>query len=304
MKRKIILLFTLLLFSVSVSVLAASSSDKVRFYDETEGSNLLSFGNKIVVNGEVKKTLIKFGGSLKLNGKVGRDVVCISSDVELGPDFRIGGDLIVIGGTLTGKNEDNIGGDVHHVNLSLKKFESSLTSFDFSSGTLGLIRVFFLLISLIISLIIFGIIPLKVRKAEELLNDNRMRIGSLGILSVLGFAFMILISIILSFIYIGIPILLILMLILICLFVFGRTILYYAIGQWLINKFSLSIFSPAISILTGVIVYGILNFIPIAGFIILKIFAFFELGIAVGFLFRRKLNLKSISEFVAEYGND
>ena len=299
------ILITVIVLLLTITYVFADQGEKtIKVYKENVESNLMSFGKDIVVNGNVSKSLIKIGGSLKLNGRVSKDVVCISSNVELGENFFIEGDLIVIGGSLSGKNENNIKGDIHNINFSFKKIDTSLTSIVLNSKTVFLLKTLFLILSLIISLILFGIIPLKVKKAEELLGDNMLRIGSLGILSILVFVILFLLSIILSFVYIGIPILLILLLILICLFVFGRAIMYYSIGQKIINKFNISVFSPAVFILLGVIVYFILNYIPVAGFIILKVLAVFELGISIGFILRRKLNLKSISEFVAEYGNE
>ncbi len=304
MIKKILVFSTLLIFLYSIGITSDNITGKTKIYKENVKNNLLSFGKDIVVNGTVERSLIKIGGSLKLNGKVNRDVVCISSKVELGKDFFIGGDLIVIGGSLKGKDENNIKGDIHNINFSFKKIDSSLTSFALNSNTLNLIKIFFLIVSLIFSLIIFGLAPVKIKKAEELLSDNILRIGSLGILSLLIFLILFLLSVILSFIYIGIPLLLIILIFFICLFIFGRTIVYYSIGQWVINKFNLSIFSPAIFLLIGVIIYAVLSFIPVAGFILLKMLALFELGISVGYLLRKKLNLKSISDFVAEYGNE
>lgn len=298
------LIFIIILIFTLTAGFADPIEKKVKIYDKTVENNLISMGRDIVVNGDVNKSLIKIGGSLKLNGRVSKDVVCISSKVELGESFFIEGDLIVIGGSLSGKNEDNIKGDIHNINFSFDKIDTSLTSIVLNSKTVNLIKILFLILSLIISLIIFGIIPVKVKKAEELLGDNVLRIGSLGILSILVFVILFLLSVILSFVYIGIPILMILLVLLICLLVFGRAVIYYSIGQKIINKFNISVFSPAIFILLGVVVYFILNYIPVAGFVILKVLAVFELGISVGFLLRRKLNLKSTSEFVAEYGNE
>lgn len=292
------------IFLLLISVYGFSDQIEEKVYNKTIENNFISLGKNIIINGNVEKSLIKIGGSLKLNGNVKKDVVCISSKVEIGADCIIDGDLIVIGGSLEGKNENNVKGDIHNINFSFKKIDTSLTSIVFNSKTINLLKTLFLIISLIISLIIFGIIPVKVKKAEELLCDNFLRIGSLGILSVLSFAIFFLISVVLSFMYIGIPILLILLIILICILIFGRTVIYYSIGQKIITKLNLSIFSPAIYILTGVFIYLILNYIPVAGFVILKILTVFELGIGVGFIFRKKLNLKSLSDFVAEYGNE
>ena len=301
---KKISILSIFLLLMSVSGYSDQIEEKVKVYNKIVENNLVSLGKNIIINGNVEKSLIKIGGSLKLNGSVNKDVVCISAKVELGEDCTIGGDLIVIGGSLEGKNKNNIKGDIHNINFSFKKIDTSLTSFVFNSKTINLLKTLFLIISLIVSLIIFGIIPVRVKKAEELLCDNILRIGSLGILSVLAFVIFFLIAVVLSFMYIGIPILLILLILLICVLVFGRTVIYYSIGQKIISKLNLSIFSPAIYILIGVVIYLILNYIPVAGFIILKVLTVFELGIGVGFIFRKKLNLKSLSEFVAEYGNE
>ena len=296
---RLVLIVVFLVFSPQ----GITGKDSDRVYGIDIENNLVSIGKNIIVNSTVSKSLIKFGGRLQLNGKVNNDVVCIGTEVKLGKDFRINGDLIVIGGSIEGKNKNLIKGDIHHINFSFKKIDTSLTSFTLNSKTVNLLKVFFLLLSLIISLIIFGIMPKKIARSEEILQDNLLRVGSLGILSVIGFMLLFLISVILSFIYIGIPILLILLILLICLFLFGRTVMYYSIGKMIINKFDLSIFSPAVFILIGVVIYLILNFIPVIGFILLKVLAIFELGTVIGFIFKKQLKLKSISEFIAEYGN-
>jgi len=301
---KRISILSIFLLLMSVSGFSDQIEEKVKIFNKVVENNLVFFGKNIVVNGNVEKSLIKIGGSLKLNGSVNKDVVCISSKVELGSNCTIGGDLIVIGGSLKGKNKNNIKGDIHNINFSFKKIDTSLTNINFNSKTINLLKTLFLILSLIVSLILFGITPIKIKKAEELLCDNFLRIGSLGILSVLSFVILFLISVVLSFMYIGIPILMILLILLICILIFGRTVMYYSIGQKIISKFNLSVFSPAAYILTGVGVYLILNYIPVAGFIILKVLTIFEIGIGVGFIFRKKLNLKSLSEFVAEYGNE
>ncbi len=297
-------IFSIFLFFI-ISINFANQRIKIpKVYNDVIHNNLVSVGKEIVVNGIIEKSLIKIGGTLNLNGKVNKDVVCIGSKVILGRDFLIKGDLIVIGGSLSGKNPHNVKGNIHNVNFSLKKIDTSITPIKINKKTINLIKIFLLLISLIIALMVFGIIPLKIKKGEELLNDNFLRIGLLGIVSIVVFIIIFLISAILSFVYIGIPIMLIFLIFLICIFILGRTIMFYSIGVMIIGKLNLSLFSPAIFILTGVIVYLVLSYIPIIGFVILKILNIFELGISVGVLFKKRLNLKSISDIVAEYGSD
>ncbi len=302
MKR--ILIISIFVTMILAPVFGVESRKNIKTYNKVVENNLVSIGKNIIVNGVVNKNLIKIGGSLKLNGKVGKDVVCISSKVELGKDFSIKGDLIVIGGSLRGKDESRVGGDIHNINFSFEKIETSLSPVVLNSKTVNLIKIIFLVMSLIVSLFLFSIIPVRIKRAEELLSDNFLRIGLLGIVSVFSFVLLFLLSVILSFIYVGIPMLLILLMFLISLFIFGRAVIYYSIGKKIISKFNISVFSPAFFILMGVMVYFILSLIPVIGFIILKVLAIFELGISVSFIFKKKLNLKSISEFVDEYGNE
>ncbi|MCK4890434.1 MAG: hypothetical protein KAS97_10935, partial [Candidatus Aminicenantes bacterium] len=156
---KKISILSIFLLLMSVSGYSDQIEEKVKVYNKIVENNLVSLGKNIIINGNVEKSLIKIGGSLKLNGSVNKDVVCISAKVELGEDCTIGGDLIVIGGSLEGKNKNNIKGDIHNINFSFKKIDTSLTSFVFNSKTINLLKTLFLIISLIVSLIIFGIIP-------------------------------------------------------------------------------------------------------------------------------------------------
>ncbi len=301
MNRKRNLTFYFVLFFFLLPIISFGQSVETQS-KEVVRKNIFSYGKKITVTGTVTGSVIKIGGSLKLNGKINKDVVCINSKVFVGNNSYIKGDLIVIGGSLTGGNKNNVKGDIYNINFSADKIETSLTPFVFRGKTVNILKALLLILSLIISLIVFGLFPGKIERSEELLNDNVLKIGVLGLLSVIALVVLFVLFAVLSFIYIGVPLLIVLLVFIIGIILFGRTVIYFYIGKKMVEKFNLSIFSPPIFILIGVIVYFILNYLPFIGFIFLKFFSVFEIGIGIGYFFQKRLNLKSVTDFVAGYG--
>lgn len=302
MKRLLIIIFISSFISVLLLSEVKHENNQI-IYNGIIKESVLSIGKNIVIDGIVEKSVIKIGGTIYIKGKVIKDVVCLTSKVIITEKAEIEGDLIVIGGNLKKPKNLKVKGEVHYLNFSLSKIDSSLTSYMFNPGTIGLLKALLIIVSLIIALIVFGIMPKKIIRASEILDENKLRTGALGLLSFISFILLFLIFIILSFLYIGIPFLFVLMVTVIILIIFGRTILYYHLGAKIVDILNFPIYSPAFFILIGVIVYLALNFIPLLGYILLKLLALFELGIAVGYILQKKLNLKSMTDIISEYGS-
>ncbi|MEN8154676.1 MAG: hypothetical protein ABFR75_11715 [Acidobacteriota bacterium] len=302
MKRSFLIIFFIPILSLLL-LSGVEKENKHIVYKETVADNILSVGKNIIIEGIVEKSVIKIGGTISIKGVVKKDVVCLNSKVDIIKDAKIGGDLIVIGGELIRPEKINVKGEVHYLNFSLNKIDTSLMSFMINPKSIDLLKTLLVIMSLIIALIVFGILPKKIIRASEILDENKLRTGALGLLSFISFILLFLIFIILSFVYIGIPFLFVLMLAVIIMFIFGRTVLYYHLGAKVVDIFNFPVYSPAFFILIGVIVYLVLNFIPFLGYVLLKILALLELGIAVGYLLQKKLKLKTMTDIISDYGN-
>ncbi len=293
MKR---IIFFLSAISLMPLVLLCSSNYKFKKkltvpQNETYKDNVISLGGTIDIQGKLEHSLILIGGSIKLDGEVGEDIICFGSQIEIGGKARVNGDLYVIGGKLTKDTSAKLMGDFTYFRFDLKKIESTLIPFLSDGKTFTFFKTIKIILWFIITLIVFAVVPKKIIRAEALLDKNKLKIGAVGLLSLFSFIFLLFVFVLMIFILIGIPLLFALLLLYFATFIFGRTVIFYYIGNKIADGLKLKNIMPALFILFGVIVYGLLKFVPVVGPVILLIINLFEIGIGVGFILRKKLKL-------------
>jgi hypothetical protein len=78
---------------------------------------IVRFGDDITVgpNERIEGDVVALGGSVDVDGEVTGDVAAIGGSVTLGPDADIGGDVNVVGGTLQRDPNARVAGDVEEV---------------------------------------------------------------------------------------------------------------------------------------------------------------------------------------------
>ncbi len=303
MKIKLLTSFLLFLL-LSGIIIAKTSTDKSYEIKKKDQRNIIVLGKSIIVNCNVEHFLIKIGGTVNINGKVGKDVVAVFADVKIGKNAEIDGDLIVISGNLNREEGSKVKGEIHNVSFSLKKINSSVDFFTVNSNTLALMKMIFSIISLIIALFVFAVFPNKITFAVEIFEENKSKIVLYGISGLLLSIILFISFVILSFIVIGIPLLIIQMIFIIFMIIFGRIVLYYYFGKFLTELMRIDIYSPGIYLLIGSFIYLLLYFIPVIGSIILKLLVIIEFGVGIGYLFRKWLKLKTLTEFINNYNGN
>jgi hypothetical protein len=92
------LVWVLLLVGAS-AVSAQSAGDKVVVVDGVYEGTAFGVGNSLRITGTVKKGAMSLGGDVIVEGVVEGDVATIGGSVIQKPGSRIGGDIIVVGGT-------------------------------------------------------------------------------------------------------------------------------------------------------------------------------------------------------------
>jgi hypothetical protein len=295
MKRKIAFLIAI---SFIPSILFCSSNYNFEKnltigQNDSYKNNIISFGGDINIKGKLEHSLILIGGSLKFDGEVGEDIICILSEVEIGGNALVRGDLFSIGGMLTKNPTAKLMGDFTYFRFDLKKIESTLIPFLSDAKTFTFFKTIKIILWFIITLIVFAIIPHKIISAGELFEKHKLKIAAVGLLSLFSFIFLLFVFILMFFILIGIPLLFALLLLYFAAFIFGRTVIFYYIGNKITGSLNLKNTMPALFILLGVIFYGLLKFVPVVGPVILLILNLFEIGIGVGFILRKRLGLLS-----------
>lgn len=285
----IVLIPLLLLPSANSNLEKNLIVEKGQVYEE----NIVSFGGEIKISGEIKESVVLMGGRLTLNGKVQKDVICIGAEVHLTAGAIIEGDLILIGGQLDRNRESVINGEYFFFKFDLKKIENSIMPILSDSQTLTFFKTLKIIFWFLITLIVFAVIPRKIVDAEEIFSRNGFKIGLTGLVAIFTFIFLLLICIMLSFVIVGLPMLIILILLYFGVFVFGRTVLFYFLGQRIAGALNVKKVTPAVFILLGVMIYALVKFLPVVGPMLVLLLNVLEIGVGVTYLLRKRLSLKN-----------
>ncbi len=255
--------------------------------------NVVSFGGDIYISGEINESVVLMGGRLSLKGKIKKDVICIGAEVEIFSGSIIEGDLIVIGGKLGRENGSVINGEYFYFKFDLKKIENSIMPILSDAQTLTFFKTLKIIFWFLVTLIVFAVIPRKIVAAEEIFQQNSFKIGLTGLVAIFSFIFLLFICILLSFVLVGLPMLIFLILLYFAVFIFGRTVLFYFLGQKLSSGLNIKHVTPAVYILIGVVIYALAKFLPVVGPIVVVFLNILEIGIGVTYLLRRRLSLKN-----------
>jgi len=287
----------IVLFLLPLTALFGSDLKLVKSLDVPAGSNhtgsIVSFGGEIDIAGRVEKSLILIGGRLRLTGQIDEDVICIGTRVHIAETGHIKGDLLVIGGELDRDPLSRVKGEFFYFRFDLKKIENTLIPILSDARTITFLKIIKIVIWFIIALLVLLLLPDKVFRAEEIFAKNILKCGLIGLISLFIFLLLLVFFIVLSFLIIGIPLLLGLIALYFLILILGRTAMFYFIGRQLWRfLFRKEATAPALLVLLGALLYGVLKFLPLLGPFVLGVINVVELGIGVAFVFGRRLNLK------------
>ncbi len=289
-------IWLILLFGVLGNQLSASNYEIINQLtlpaDKSHSGSLISWGGTIKIHGNLKGSVILIGGRLEVNGRVDEDVICVGTYIEINKTALVKGDLLVIGGKLNRHPQSIVGGEFFNSKFDLKKIETTLMPLLSDSNTLEFFMAVKIILWLIISLVVFAVVPKKVIDAESIIGKHALKVGAIGIFSLITFLFFMVMFIIMSFFIIGLPLLLGLVLFYFAVYLFGRTVMFYFIGDFLSKRFKFKQVSSALFIVIGAIVYAVLKLIPVLGTVILIIVNILEVGIGISFMFRKRFHLE------------
>jgi hypothetical protein len=286
------LVFLLLLTVVAIRAQASDDSltgDKnALVLDGVINSNAYGIGKSIRINGTVKEGAIAFGGDVIVSGVVDGDVAAIGGSVIQLAGSRIGGDVIVVGGTY--QHADNLAGPLPHPMVypgyeqELKQMMRNPTGVlapSWSPTYIGL-RLLSILFWFVLSLILTAALPSAVSRGVARLHLTSLRVAVIGFLGaiVVGFgieACLFLLPAPFSALAGMLTILLIVL-----AGVFGRAVIYAATGRWIQRRYSrLGNNSESVALLLGAVVWGFLSSLPYVWPFILAVTLVLSLGLAL-----------------------
>lgn len=269
--RLVILCVWLLLLGAASVVSAQSADEKVTVIQGTYEGTAFGLGKSLRITGTVTEGAMSLGGDVIVEGVVEGDVATIGGSVIQKPGSRIGGDVIVVGGTYTAEDATAqrrpkamtmMYAGYQEELRNMMRNPTGLFSPDWTPtyfGTRLLVVLFWFLVSLGFTYALPGTISRGIAR----LQLTSLRVAAIGLIAVaVLYGFVILCLMIMPEplrVLVG---LLAIMFSLVAA-LFGRVVLYAATGRWIQRKYAVvGKNSEAVALLLGTSFWVLLTSLP------------------------------------------
>jgi hypothetical protein len=267
-------LFTWLLVLMSAvyaqTSTAPTAQEKVVLVNGVTDSTVFGIGSSVHVTGTVKQGAMSLGGDVIVEGVVEGDVASIGGDVIQRPGSRIGGDVIVLGGSYyadPSAQRNTAAKTIMYAGYQQELREmmrdpTGLLSPRWSPTYLGT-RLLVLLFWFIVSLALTAVMPGTISRGVARLQLTSIRVATIGLIGVAVLFSLVPLSLWVLPEPLRVLVGLLALLLLIVASVFGRVILYAATGRWLQRKYvAIGRNSEAVALLLGTGLWVLLTSLP------------------------------------------
>lgn len=247
-----------------------TSEEKIVLVNGVTDSTVFGIGSSVRVTGTVKQGAMSFGGDVIVEGVVEGDVATIGGNVIQRAGSRIGGDVIVLGGTYTadasaqrGPNAETIMYAGYQQELrDMMRDPTGLLSPRWSPTFLGT-RLLVVLFWFIVSLALTAVMPGTISRGVARLQLTSLRVAGIGLIGVVVLLSGVGLTLWIMPEPIRVLVGLLALLLLLVASVFGRVILYAATGRWLQRKYiTVGKNSEAVALLLGTSFWVLLTSLP------------------------------------------
>lgn len=257
--------------------------------DGVNDTIVYSIGHSLQINGSARNGAFALGGDVIVQGTVEGDVAAVGGSVIQLQGARIGGDVMVIGGTYRhvdaiplrspGSQTMMLAGYEQELR-NIVRNPKELLAPHWSPRSIGL-RILAILFWFIISLAVTAAMPGTISRGIARLQLTSLRVALIGILGVVAIGP----GAILSLRYLPTPIsalvgILVLLLLLIA-GLFGRVMIYAATGRWLQRTLKNQKNSEAVALLLGTTVWILLSSLPYVWPFVVAVVWVLSLGLAL-----------------------
>lgn len=266
-----------------------TDSKKVQVVEGVIDGNAYGVGKSMRITGTVKEGAIAFGGDVIVQGTVMGDVAAIGGSVIQLEGARIGGDIIVVGGTYkpAAKLPDRnpaamtvIYAGYEHELRDLMSNPTGLIAPAWTTAFLGL-RLLSILIWFVIALGLTTVMPAPISRGVARLQLTSLRVAIIGFLGAIVVGLGVEASLFLLPTPFSSLIGLMTILMILVSGVFGRVVIYAATGKWLQRRFHRLGKSESMALLVGTLVWSILSSLPYVWPFVIAVTLVLSLGLAL-----------------------
>jgi hypothetical protein len=269
--RKLLAPLACLLFLMTAVYAQESTSENVIVVNGTTDSTVFGLGNSVRITGTVKQGAMSLGGDVIVEGVVEGDVATIGGSVIQLPGSRIGGDVIVLGGTYraddtTAKRNPRsmtiMYAGYQEELRDMMRNPSGLFSPHWTPTYLG-IRLLVVLFWFIIALAFTAVMPRTISRGVARLQLTSVRVAAIGLIGVVVLFVSVWVCLWIMPEPVQVLVGLLALLLWLVASLFGRVILYAATGKWLQRKYvPFGKNSEAVALLLGTSFWVLLTSLP------------------------------------------
>jgi hypothetical protein len=269
--KKLLAPLVWLLLLMGVVYAQDSNAENVIVVNGTTDSTVFGLGNSVRVTGTVKQGAMSLGGDVIVEGVVEGDVATIGGSVIQLPGSRIGGDVIVLGGTYRAddtsarRNPQSITIMYAGYQQELREMmrnPTGLFSPHWTPTYLGT-RLLVVLFWFIIALAFTAAMPGTISRGVARLQLTSVRVAAIGLIGVVVLFVSVLVCLWIMPEPVQVLVGLLALLLWLVASLFGRVILYAATGKWLQRKYvPFGKNSEAVALLLGTSFWVLLTSLP------------------------------------------
>jgi cytoskeletal protein CcmA (bactofilin family) len=269
--RKLLAPIVWVLLLMSAVYAQDANAEEVVVVNGTSDTTVFGLGNSLRITGTVTQGAMALGGDVIVEGVVEGDVATIGGSVVQLPGSRIGGDVIVLGGTYRAESA-TAQRNAHSKTIMYAGYQQELR--DMMRNPTGLFsprwtptyfgtRFLVVLFWFIVALAFTAAMPGTISRGVARLQLNSVRVAAIGLIGVVVLFVSVLVCLWIMPEPIQVFVGLFALLLWLVASLFGRVVLYAATGKWLQRKYiPFGRNSEAVALLLGTGFWVLLTSLP------------------------------------------
>lgn len=269
--RKLLALFVWVLLLMTAVYAQDSNAESVVVVNGTSDTTVFGLGNSVRITGTVTQGAMALGGDVIVEGVVEGDVATIGGSVIQLPGSRIGGDVIVLGGTYRAESP-TAQRSATSKTIMYAGYQQELR--DMMRNPTGLFsprwtptyfgtRLLVVLFWFIVALAFTAAMPGTISRGVARLQLNSVRVAAIGLIGVVVLFVSVLVCLWIMPEPVQVFVGMFALLLWLVASLFGRVILYAATGKWLQRKYvPFGRNSEAVALLLGTGFWVLLTSLP------------------------------------------
>ena len=277
------------LLALTPVALAEAPGSELPAYHLQAGSiarnRIVALGRDLVIDGEAQDHAVALSGSARITGRVVGDLIVIGGDAILAGSAEVGGDVYVLSGRIEAAPGATIGGrsvaypDASALWVSL--IQGPAMGLPATSPLVLGAKLALLAFWAFVILLLFAIGGREILSTSDSVRHEPFRNFFLGLT---GIAAMVLTAIFFSALsgaLIGVPLLVLVAVVALVLRFWGMVAVFHALGDWISRRFKVRRPLPLAAATYGLLVLGVLKFLPWIGIWTWSIATFIGVGAAL-----------------------